>query len=57
MLATEGENDIIMLVAGGPFAADPDLARSVGANGVIRSAESALKIVRRVARDKLGGGA
>ena len=56
MLASEGEADIIMLVAGGPFAADPDLAKSVGANGIIRSAESALKLVDRVARDKLGAG-
>lgn len=56
LLASEGENDIIMLVAGGPFAADPDLAKSVGANGIVRSAESGLKLVERVARDKLGAG-
>jgi methanogenic corrinoid protein MtbC1 len=57
MLAAEGQGEIVILVAGGPFAADSDLAKAVGANGVIRSAESALKIVRRVARDKLGGAA
>jgi methanogenic corrinoid protein MtbC1 len=56
LLATEGEADVVMLVAGGPFAADPDLAKAVGANGVVRSAESALKLVSKVARDKLGGG-
>jgi len=55
MLAAEGEIDVIMLVAGGPFAADAGLAKSVGANGVIRSAESAMKIVSRVAKDRLGG--
>ena len=50
MLAAEGEGDVIMLVAGGPFAADADLAKSVGANGVVRSAESAIRIINRVAK-------
>jgi len=42
-------------VAGGPFAADTTLARSVGANGIARGAESALKLVGKVAGK--GGGA
>ena len=35
--------------AGGPFVADPKLARSVGANGIVRGAESALKLVAKAA--------
>ncbi|MRS12061.1 MAG: hypothetical protein EG823_03200 [Actinobacteria bacterium] len=52
MLATNGRDDVVMLVSGGPFAADPALAREVGANGVVPGAESALKLIARVARDR-----
>ena len=55
MLTTAGEDDVVMLVAGGPFLADNKLAREVGANGVVKSAESALKMIERIAHDKLGG--
>ena len=41
--------DIIIFVGGGPFVADEFLARSVGANGVSKGAESALRLVARVA--------
>lgn len=55
MFESQGRGDVIMLVSGGPFAADQDLAREVGANGVLRGAESALRLVDRVARERLGG--
>ncbi len=56
MLSAAGHEDIVMLVSGGPFGADVGLAKAVGANGVVRGAESALKLVEKIARDKLGGG-
>jgi 5-methyltetrahydrofolate--homocysteine methyltransferase len=39
---------VCIFVGGGPFTADTGLARSVGANGVSRGAESALRLVHRV---------
>lgn len=51
LLTGVGREDVVMLVSGGPFAADESLAREVGANGVILGAESALKLVARVTRD------
>ncbi len=57
MFAAAERDDVIMLVSGGPFAADAALAKSVGANGVARGAESALRLVERIARDRLGSGA
>lgn len=55
MLVTAGREDIVVLVAGGPFDADPALARSVGANGIVHGAESALRVVGRVVTDTAGG--
>jgi 5-methyltetrahydrofolate--homocysteine methyltransferase len=52
LFLASGLADVIILVSGGPFAADEDLAREVGANGVILGAESALKLVSRAARDR-----
>ena len=49
MFSAGGRNDITLLVAGGPFIADQKLARSVGANGIVRGAESALKLVAKAA--------
>jgi methanogenic corrinoid protein MtbC1 len=49
MFSAGGRSDVIIFVSGGPFAADTSLARSVGANGVARGAESALKLVAKVA--------
>jgi methanogenic corrinoid protein MtbC1 len=49
MFAAGGRKDVAMLVAGGPFVADASLARAVGANGVVRGAESALKLVSKAA--------
>jgi 5-methyltetrahydrofolate--homocysteine methyltransferase len=57
MFASSGREDAVILVAGGPFAADAALARSVGANGVITGAESALRVLARVREDVLGGDA
>lgn len=51
-----GRNDVVILVGGGPFAAAPELAKRVGANGVVRGAESAMRLVSRIAQDRLGGG-
>ncbi|MCE5202800.1 MAG: cobalamin-dependent protein [Actinomycetia bacterium] len=57
MLESQGHDDVVMLVCGGPFAADPALARAVGANGLIASAEGALRVLERVRADVLNGGA
>ena len=46
MFSAGGRSDITLLVAGGPFIADPMLARSVG---IVRGAESALKLVAKAA--------
>jgi methylmalonyl-CoA mutase cobalamin-binding domain/chain len=51
MLLASGREDVVILVGGGPFSADTALAREVGANGVIPGAESAVKLVSRVAAD------
>jgi len=57
MLATAGHDEVVILVSGGPFEADAALAKEVGANGVVRGAESALKLVERIARERLKAGA
>ena len=54
MFTAGGRGDAIIFVAGGPFAADTALARAAGANGISRGAESALKLVGKVA-GKQGG--
>jgi methanogenic corrinoid protein MtbC1 len=55
LLVAAGHDDVVVLVAGGPFDADQSLARRLGANGVARGAESVLRLVDRVARERLGG--
>jgi 5-methyltetrahydrofolate--homocysteine methyltransferase len=55
LLSSGGHAETVLLVAGGPFEADADLARKVGANGVLRGAESAIKLVARVASERLTG--
>ncbi len=57
MLVTEERDNVLLLVSGGPFVADLELAKKVGANGVVRGAESALRIIDKISRDKLAGGA
>ena len=57
LLATAGHDDVVLLVAGGPFEADPEMAKRAGANGIVRGAESAIRLVAKVALDKLGIGA
>lgn len=56
MLATAGHDDVVLLVSGGPFEADPDIAKRAGANGIVRGAESAIRLVAKVAADRLGIG-
>jgi methanogenic corrinoid protein MtbC1 len=48
MFHAGGRGDLVLLVAGGPFAADVTLAKGVGANGIVRGAESALKLVSKI---------
>ncbi len=52
MFSAGGRDDIVLFVSGGPFTADVSLAKAVGANGVVRGAESALKLVTKVAQQK-----
>jgi methylmalonyl-CoA mutase cobalamin-binding domain/chain len=54
MFTAGGRPDLVLFVSGGPFSADTSLAKSVGANGVVRGAESALRLVAKVAQ-KEGG--
>ena len=54
MLAASGNSSVMLLVSGGPFVADPSLAREVGANGVVRGAESALRLIARIREERLG---
>lgn len=54
-LTVAGHEGVIVLVSGGPFGADEGLARRVGANGIVRSAEGALKMVAKIAEDISGG--
>jgi methanogenic corrinoid protein MtbC1 len=49
MFHAGGRDDIALFVAGGPFSADVALAKQVGANGVVRGAESAMKLVAKIA--------
>lgn len=55
-LDAAGHRNTVLLVAGGPFAADRSLARGAGANGVIRGASSALRMVERVVKDRIAAG-
>jgi methanogenic corrinoid protein MtbC1 len=49
MFKAGGREDLVLLVSGGPFWADVRLAKAVGANGVVRGAESALDLVAKAA--------
>ncbi len=57
MFAAGGRDDLVLFVSGGPFAADVSLAKRVGANGVVRGAESALKLVAKVTGAAVPGAA
>lgn len=48
MFGAGGRTDLVLFVSGGPFSADLSLAKAVGANGVVRGAESALRLVSKV---------
>jgi methylmalonyl-CoA mutase cobalamin-binding domain/chain len=56
LLASAGRDDVVLLAAGGPFEADADIARDAGANGVVRGAESAIRLVAKAAAERLGIG-
>lgn len=49
MFSAGGRPDLVLFVSGGPFSADTSLAKAAGANGVVRGAESALRLVTKVA--------
>lgn len=51
MLNAAGHEDVVVLVCGGPFEADPDIAKQAGANGIVHGAESAVRVVAKVAAD------
>ncbi len=55
MFHAGGRDDLVLFVAGGPFSADVSLAKKVGANGVVRGAESALKLVAKISAAQGGG--
>jgi len=57
MFTAGGRDDLVLFVSGGPFAADVSLAKHVGANGVVRGAESALKLVAKVTGTPVPGAA
>ncbi|MBE0417431.1 MAG: cobalamin B12-binding domain-containing protein [Coriobacteriia bacterium] len=56
MFLSAGRNDLVLLVSGGPFVADERLAREVRADGVVRGAESAMRLVARAALERLAEG-
>jgi len=56
MLTAGGREGVALLVAGAPFTADVGLAKAVGANGLVRGAESALKLVAKVGLTARHGG-
>ena len=55
MFVANGREDVVIFVGGSPFQADPKLAKEVGANGIVRGAESALKLVAKVALTEAHG--
>lgn len=56
MFSAGGRDDLVLFVSGGPFVADPQLARDVGANGVVKGAESAVRVLGKAVRDHLSVG-
>lgn len=54
LLDADGRSDVMLLLVGGPFEADPDVARVLGGNGVANSAQAILRLVDRVAGERLG---
>ncbi|MBW6467668.1 MAG: cobalamin-dependent protein [Coriobacteriia bacterium] len=56
MFVSDGRTDLVLLVSGAPFAADERLARAVGADGIVGGAESAIRMVSHLARQRRGGG-
>jgi methanogenic corrinoid protein MtbC1 len=56
ILTAAGHDDVVILVCGGPFEADAALAKDSGANGIVRGAESAIRLVAKVAEERLDSG-
>jgi 5-methyltetrahydrofolate--homocysteine methyltransferase len=56
MFVSAGRTDLVLLVSGAPFVADEQLARDVRADGIVRGAESAMRMVAHVAREHLAKG-
>ncbi len=54
MFESAGRDDVLIFVAGAPFVADAKLAKSVGANGVVRGAESGLKLLAKASKRAAG---
>ena len=54
LCVSAGLTETVFFVCGGPFDADARLARDVGANGVVRGAESALRMVARAVAERAG---
>jgi methanogenic corrinoid protein MtbC1 len=54
MFSAGGRDDLVLLVSGGPFSASPAKAKAVGANGVVRGAQSALRLVEKAAKAAQG---
>lgn len=48
VLDSGGHREVLLVVSGGPFTGDLAFARSLGANGVIVGASSALRVMERV---------
>jgi methanogenic corrinoid protein MtbC1 len=55
MFEANGRDDIVIFVGGAPFQASAALAKEVGANGIVKSAESALKLVAKIALTEAHG--
>ncbi|MDO8963674.1 MAG: cobalamin-dependent protein [Coriobacteriia bacterium] len=51
ILTSAGHGDVVLLACGGPFEAEAEIAKQCGANGVVRGAESGIRIVAKVASD------
>jgi methanogenic corrinoid protein MtbC1 len=56
-LDSRGAGEIVLLLVGGPFEADPEMARALGGNAVASSAQSVLRLVGRIVDERLGAGA
>ncbi|HET6497746.1 MAG TPA: cobalamin-dependent protein, partial [Coriobacteriia bacterium] len=56
MFQSAGRTGIVLLVSGGPFAADPALVKAAGARGCVTGADEALALVAAAAAERDAGG-